>query len=175
MVNKNYFDCLSPCHWRAFSVMLWPDQHYSEGDLPQFLLKLFGHNWRGIVSSLFQMWTNYQRSEYTTDHKVFPSFNATSDVIGLTNSPWTSIITLMRSDWLPLLIDKKKMSLLNMVLIYIPDKEKKTQEEKIKSVSLNFRNYDNYASRFLIFNLQMWWCTLSHLTSLRSSLVLASS
>lgn len=62
-----------------------------------------------------------------------------------------------------------------MILIYIPGKEKKPQEEKINSVSLNFRNYDNYASRFLIFNLQMWGSTLSHLTSLRSSLVLASS
>lgn len=30
------------------------------------------------------------------------------------------------------------------------------QEEKINFVSLNFGNYDNYASRFLIFNLQMW-------------------
>lgn len=29
----------------------------------------------------------------------------------------------MRSDWLPLLIDRKKMSLLYMVLIYIADKE----------------------------------------------------
>lgn len=78
MVNKKYFDCLSPWHWRAFSAMLWPDQHHSEGDLlPQILLKLFGHKGGGggggIVSSLFQMWTNYQRSEYTTDYKVFPS------------------------------------------------------------------------------------------------------
>lgn len=65
-----------------------------------------------------------------------------------------------------------------MVLIYISDKgekKKKKQGEKISSVSLNFRNYDNYASRFLIFNLQMWCSTLSHLTSLRSSLVLVSS
>lgn len=110
MINKEYFGYLSSWHWKDFSEMFWPDQHHWEGDiLPQFLLKLFGHNWGGLFP-LFSRCGQITREVNIPQTITYspPFFCVTSHMIRLTNSLWTSIITLMRSDWLPLLIDKEK-------------------------------------------------------------------
>lgn len=67
-------------------MMLCPDQNHSGGDLPQFLLKLFGHNW-GRGYSFFSFPDVDSKVNTPQTIRYSPSFfSVTSDVIRLTNS-----------------------------------------------------------------------------------------